>query len=75
VLKPGGRLLFVDSIQSGESPALDRMLEYFPIGFHEPFYGSYQQEDLAALFGEAGLEIVETKRAFLSKAMLLRKAA
>ena len=74
VLKPGGLFLFVDSIQAGETPALDQMLEYFPIGFHEPYYGSYQQEDLAALFGETGLDVVETERAFLSKAMLLRKA-
>jgi hypothetical protein len=49
------------------------MLEYFPIGFHEPYYGSYQQENLAALFGAAGLDVIEVKRAFLSKAILLRK--
>ncbi|HVY03737.1 MAG TPA: class I SAM-dependent methyltransferase, partial [Caulobacterales bacterium] len=73
VMKPGGLFLFVDSIQKGETPALDRMLEYFPIGFHEPYYGSYQQEDLAALFAQAGLAIVETRRAFLTKAILFRK--
>jgi ubiquinone/menaquinone biosynthesis C-methylase UbiE len=73
VLKPGGLFLFVDSIQAGETPALDQMLEYFPIGFHEPYYGSYQQENLAALFGAAGLDVIEVKRAFLSKAILLRK--
>ena len=73
VLKPGGLFLMVDSIQGGETPDLDRMLEYFPIGFHEPYYGSYLQEDLAALFREVGLEVVESKRAFLSKAILLKK--
>jgi ubiquinone/menaquinone biosynthesis C-methylase UbiE len=73
VLKPGGSFVFVDSIQEGESPSLDRMLEYFPIGFHEPYYASYQQEDLAALFGEVGLVLEETKLAFLTKAMAFRR--
>jgi ubiquinone/menaquinone biosynthesis C-methylase UbiE len=73
VVKPGGSFVFVDSIQEGESPSLDRMLEYFPIGFHEPFYASYQQEDLAALFAEAGLVLEETKLAFLTKAMRFRR--
>ncbi|HWA23302.1 MAG TPA: class I SAM-dependent methyltransferase [Caulobacterales bacterium] len=74
VVKPGGAFVFVDSIQQGESPALDRMLEYFPIGFHEPYFASYQQEELAALFGEAGFTLEETKLAFLTKAMLFRRA-
>ncbi|MEJ0023584.1 MAG: class I SAM-dependent methyltransferase [Alphaproteobacteria bacterium] len=73
VVKPGGAFVFVDSIQEGESPALDRMLEYFPIGFHEPYYASYQQEDLAALFGEAGFVAEDTKLAFLTKAMVFRR--
>jgi ubiquinone/menaquinone biosynthesis C-methylase UbiE len=73
VVKPGGAFVFVDSIQQGESPALDRMLEYFPIGFHEPYFASYQQEDLAALFGEAGFALEETKLAFLTKAMRFRR--
>ncbi|MES1203430.1 MAG: class I SAM-dependent methyltransferase [Pseudomonadota bacterium] len=73
VVKPGGAFVFVDSIQQGESPALDRMLEYFPIGFHEPYFASYQQEDLAALFGEAGLVLEDTRLAFLTKAMRFRR--
>jgi ubiquinone/menaquinone biosynthesis C-methylase UbiE len=74
VVKPGGAFVFVDSIQEGESSALDRMLEYFPIGFHEPYFASYQQEDLAALFDEAGFVREETKLAFLTKAMFFRRA-
>jgi hypothetical protein len=45
------------------------MLEYFPVGFHEPFYRSYQGEDLTALFAEAGFALRETKVAFLTKTM------
>ena len=73
VLKPGGVFVFADSIQSGDAADLDRMLEYFPIGFHEPFYGSYQKEDLVALFAEVGLAHEETQLAFLTKVMRFRK--
>jgi ubiquinone/menaquinone biosynthesis C-methylase UbiE len=73
IVKPGGVLVLADAIQSGDAPHLDRMLEYFPIGFHEPFFGSYQSEDLAALFGPAGFKIERQRLAFLTKALLLRR--
>jgi ubiquinone/menaquinone biosynthesis C-methylase UbiE len=73
VLKPGGALVFADSIQTGDAADLDRMLEYFPVGFHEPYYSSYLGEDLIALFGEAGLAHEETETAFLTKVMRFRK--
>jgi ubiquinone/menaquinone biosynthesis C-methylase UbiE len=73
VLKPGGVFVFADSLQAGDTPDLDRMLEYFPVGFHEPFYASYQQEDLAALFAEAGLRIETERLAFLTKTMRFRR--
>lgn len=75
LLKPGGVLVFADSIQTGDHPDLDRMLEYFPVGFHEPYYGSYLKEDLPALFAEAGLEAEETTTAFLTKVIRFRKSA
>lgn len=74
VLKPGGVLVFADSIQTGDTADLDRMLEYFPVGFHEPYFGSYLGEDLAELFAEAGLALEQTELAFLTKVMRFRKA-
>jgi ubiquinone/menaquinone biosynthesis C-methylase UbiE len=74
LLKPGGVLVFADSIQTGDAADLDRMLEYFPVGFHEPFYNSYLAEDLSALFAEAGLAHERTELAFLTKVMRFRKA-
>ncbi len=74
LLKPGGVFVLADSVQTGDTPDLDRMLEYFPVGFHEPYYGSYLQEDLIALFAEAGLAHEETEHAFLTKVMRFRKA-
>ncbi|HYD88008.1 MAG TPA: methyltransferase domain-containing protein [Vitreimonas sp.] len=73
VLKPGGVLVLADSIQTGDTPDLDRMLEYFPVGFHEPYFSSYLKEDFAQMFGEVGLEVEETERAFLTKITRLRK--
>jgi len=73
VLKPGAVLVLADSIQTGDAADLDRMLEYFPVGFHEPFFNSYLKEDFAALFGEVGLELEETELAFLTKVMRFRK--
>jgi ubiquinone/menaquinone biosynthesis C-methylase UbiE len=72
-LKPGGVLIFADSLQMDDTPDLNQMLEYFPIGFHEPFYGSYQSENLAELFGEAGFDLENTRRAFLTKVMRFRR--
>src|SRR5580693_956902 len=51
VLKPGGRLVFVDSLQTGDEPDYDAMLDWFPVAFHEPYYASYLREDLGRLFG------------------------
>ena len=73
VLRPGGLFVFADSIQLGDNPALDRRLEYFPEGFHEPFYKSYGETDLARLFGEAGFVCEGERNVFLTKVMSLRK--
>lgn len=73
VLKPGGVLVFVDSVQPTDTPDLARLLEAFPVYFHEPYYGTYAQTDLVALFAEAGLRLVAEDRAFLTKALLLEK--
>lgn len=73
VLKPGGTLVFADSLQTGDSGDLDRMLEVFPVGFHEPFYNSYLGENLTALFAEVGLVRDEQRLAFLTKVMRFRK--
>lgn len=73
VLKPGGVLAFADSVQPQDEPDLARLLEAFPAFFHEPFYAAYARADLPALFGEAGLALEGQDKAFLTKALLLRK--
>ncbi|GJL92110.1 class I SAM-dependent methyltransferase [Hyphococcus sp.] len=74
LLKPGGTLIVVDTIQYGDEPGFDILLENFPRGFHEPYYDSYCRTDLNALFGEAGLTKQEESIAFLTKVSAFEKA-
>ncbi len=74
VLKPGGLLAFADAVQPNDEPRLARLLEVFPATFHEPFFASYAEEDLPALFSRAGLAQRGGDLAFLTKAMLFEKA-
>ncbi len=73
VLKPGGLYAMADSLQWGDVPDYDGILEAFPVRFHEPYYEHYLGDDLAALFRECGFERVETSLAFLSKVVVGRK--
>ena len=73
VLKPGGLLAFADSVQARDAPELARLLEVFPVFFHEPFYESFQSTDLTALFAQAGLVEEARDTAFLTTARLFRK--
>ena len=74
VLKPGGQLIFLDSLQLSDRPDLSALLEYFPQAFHEPYYADYIRCDLPALFERAGLAVGGTDLVFLSKMMVLEKA-
>jgi ubiquinone/menaquinone biosynthesis C-methylase UbiE len=56
VLKPGGTLILLDSLQTGDAPDYDALLDYFPYAFHEPYYASYVREDLDALFAPGFLK-------------------
>lgn len=73
VLKPGGLFVMIDSLQFGDKPGWDGLLEVFPDRFHEPYYRQYLIDDLPGLFGAAGLEIETTRMAFMSKVLSFRK--
>jgi len=72
VLKPGGRLVNVDSLQTGDVPDYDAMLDWFPVAFHEPYYASYLREDLDRLFGP-GLRPSSENPAYFSKVSSYRR--
>ena len=73
LLAPGGKLIFVDSLQRGDHPPYDGLLAYFPVAFHEPFYADYVEQDLQALFEESGFAVEQVERAYFSKVMVLAK--
>jgi ubiquinone/menaquinone biosynthesis C-methylase UbiE len=73
VLKCGGRLVIIDSLQLGDEPDYDGMLELFPQNYHEPYYAGYLREDFRALATACGLRHHGDRRAFVSKVMVFDK--
>ncbi|MGH7092245.1 MAG: class I SAM-dependent methyltransferase [Stellaceae bacterium] len=72
VLKPGGTLILVDSVQLGDEPDYDAMLEWFPVAFHEPYYAGYLRADLDRLMG-VDLVPVDRTTAYFSKVLTYRR--
>ena len=75
VLKPGGRLVLLDSLQRGDRTDYEGLLELFPRNYHEPYYESYTKEDFCGLALTCGLTYVRTVNAFVSKVMVFDKLA
>jgi ubiquinone/menaquinone biosynthesis C-methylase UbiE len=75
VLKPGGLFVILDSLQMGDRPGWDGLLESFPTRFHEPYYRSYAIDDLDAMFTASGLLPESMSTPYLSKLLVRRKAA
>jgi ubiquinone/menaquinone biosynthesis C-methylase UbiE len=73
VLKPGGRLVLVDSLQRGDEPDYEGLLDLFPQNYHEPYYASYTSEDFGAIARVRGLTHVRDVKAFVSKVMVFDK--
>jgi ubiquinone/menaquinone biosynthesis C-methylase UbiE len=73
VLKPHGRLVLVDSLQRGDEPEYDGLLELFPQGYHEPYYLSYIDEDFREIGGACGLTHIRDVNAFVAKVMVFDK--
>ena len=73
VLKPGGRLIVLDSLQRDDLPDYEALLQLFPQNYHEPFYASYTKEDFPALALDCGLTHVRNVVVFVSKVMVFDK--
>jgi ubiquinone/menaquinone biosynthesis C-methylase UbiE len=72
VLKPGGTLILVDSLQTGDEPLYDALLDFFPSAFHEPYYASYLRENLDRLM-RPGLLPEARFPAYFSKVLSYRR--
>lgn len=73
ILRPGGLFVLADSLQFGDRPGLDGLLEYFPHGFHEPYYKGYLGWALDDALVAAGFVKEEGRLAFLTKVTAWRK--
>jgi SAM-dependent methyltransferase len=73
VLKPGELFVLVDSLQRGDEPDYEGLLELFPQNYHEPYYAGYTKEDFGAVARACGLTHVRDVKAFLSKVMVFDK--
>lgn len=73
VLKPGGLFVLLDSLQEGDRPEYRRLLQYFPVAFHEPYYVDYTRHDLGPLFKRHGLRLETTDVAYFCKVFAVRK--
>jgi ubiquinone/menaquinone biosynthesis C-methylase UbiE len=74
VLRSGGLAVIVDSIQKGDQPSWDGLLDLFPHYFHEPYYADYVGGLVETLASDAGLRPVAAERAFLSKICAFTRA-
>jgi ubiquinone/menaquinone biosynthesis C-methylase UbiE len=72
VLRPGGTLILVDSLQTGDEPDYDAMLDSFPVLVHEPYYASYLREDLDRLM-RPGFAPGQRFTAYFSKVLSYRR--
>ncbi len=73
VLKPGGRLILLDSLQRDDLPDYEGLLQAFPQNYHEPFYASYTKEDFPRLASHCGLTHVRDVVVFVSNIMVFEK--
>ena len=73
VVRPGGLVVVGDSIQLADAPELSKEVLNFPKRFHEPYYLGYVKDDLGARLTDAGLRVVNSKLAFLTKIVTAEK--
>jgi len=67
VVRPGGFVGFLDSMQLRDAGELRWPLDQFPKRFHEPYYRNYVRHPIEDLLCSAGVERIETATGFLAK--------
>ncbi len=74
VLKPGGIFVLADTLQYGDAPQFDGLIDAFPRLLHEPYYAGFAKSDLKSTFEPAGLKFESADLAYLTKVSVFRKA-
>jgi len=73
VLKPGGVFVLAETVQYGDAPEFDGLIDVFPSLLYEPYYSSYAKADLKALFAPVELCLTGTEIAYLTKIAVFEK--
>ena len=73
ILKPGGLFILADSVQFGDYPEMDGLLEYFPHGFHEPYFKDYLGWGAEKALESTGFVKQREALAFLTKVTTWRR--
>ncbi|MGZ3771356.1 MAG: methyltransferase domain-containing protein [Bdellovibrio sp.] len=73
VLKEGGYVGLVDSVQKEDARHLEWALEQFPVDFHEPFYENYIMNPMEGLMSYKGFTKIKKDQGFFAKAVLGKK--
>ena len=73
VTKPGGIFIICDSLQIGDIPELETMINNFPLQYHEPYYKDYITDNLAERLEKAGFENIQVENHFVSKYWIAHK--
>jgi len=72
VTAPGGLVLLTDAVQLVDHPQLEPILDSFHGAFHEPFFRSWIEADLAELARQAGLQVQAVETWHVSKLVVAR---
>ena len=75
LLKPGGVLAVLDSVQPRDSPQFKVLSDNFRRVYHEPFYGDYMADAIETHLDQAGFVLLPSETHFLSRLWLARKPA
>ena len=73
VLKRDGIVAICDSLQKDDVPRMNRVLENFPIDYHEPYYKSYTLWDVARSLKTAQFTNIQSSFKLLSKYWIANK--
>jgi len=73
VLKPGGTLLVQDSLQHGDAPDLNTLLNRYGEEANEPYFDCYLADDVAQELRRQGASIHRTFDCFVAKTVVAQK--
>ena len=75
LLKPGGLLAVLDSVQPKDSPQFKLLSDNFRRVYHEPFYADYMVDTIENHLDQAGFKLLLRETHFLSRLWLAQKSS